>query len=63
VEHASGSKVLPEFRVLRIVNILRLLFSIQMIQIAEELIEAVKRGEELILVPQMVLAKLAGGVT
>jgi hypothetical protein len=34
-----------------------------MIQIAEELIEAVKRGEELILVPQMVLAKLAGGVT
>ena len=63
VKHASGSKPLPEFRVLRIINILRLLLGIQMIQIAKELVEAVKRGEELVLVSQMVLAKLAGHVT
>ena len=41
---------------------LRLVLGIEVIQIAEELIEAVRRGEKLIPISEMVLTKLACGV-
>ena len=62
VQHASGSEPLLELRVLRIVRVLRLFLGIQVIEVAEELVEAVHRRQELVLVAQMVLAELAGGV-
>jgi hypothetical protein len=43
--------------------VLRLVLSIEVIEIAEELIEAVNRGQELIAVAKMVLAELPGSVT
>ena len=47
---------------LRIVGILRLFLGVQVVEIAEELVEAVDGGQKLVAVAQMVLAELAGGV-
>ena len=41
---------------------LRLFLGVQVIQIAEELVEAMNGGQKLVLVSQVVLAELAGGV-
>jgi hypothetical protein len=60
VQHASGSEALLELRVLRIVRVFRLFLRIKVIEVAEELVEAVRRRQELVLVAQMVLAELAG---
>jgi hypothetical protein len=65
VQHPAGAEVLAEVgEVLRcwIVPQLRFLFGIQVIEVAEELIETVHRRQMLIPVAQMVLAELAGGV-
>ena len=48
--------------VLRIVGVLRLFLGVEVIEIAEELVEAVHRRQELVVVAEMVLAELAGGV-
>ena len=45
-----------------IVDVLRLFLGIQVIQVAEELVEAVGGGQVLVLVAEVVLAELAGGV-
>ena len=42
---------------------LGLILSVKVIKIAEELIEAVNRGQELVAVAKMVLAELPGRVT
>ena len=49
-------------QVLRIVGMRRVFHRVQVIQVAEELVEAVDGGQELIEVAQVVLAELAGGV-
>ena len=60
VDHvARADRVL---QVLRIVAVRRVLHRIQVVEVAEELIEAVHRRQELVEVAQMVLAELAGGV-
>ena len=41
---------------------LRLVFGIQVIEVAEELVEAVHRGQEFVAVAEMVLAELPGRV-
>ena len=41
---------------------LRLLLGVEVVEVAEELVEAVHRRQELVAVAQMVLAELAGGV-
>src|SRR4029450_11318906 len=41
---------------------LRLLLGIEVVEVAEELVEAVRRREELVLVAQVVLAELSGGI-
>ena len=62
VQHAARAEALLERRVLRIVRILRLFLGIEVIEVAEELVEAVHRRQKFVLVAQMVLAELAGGV-
>ena len=49
-------------QILRIVGMERVFHRVQVIQVAEEFVEAVDGGQEFILVAQMVLAELAGGV-
>ena len=47
---------------LRVVGVLRLLLGVEVVEIAEELVEAVDRRQELVAVAEMVLAELAGRV-
>src|SRR5262249_46301527 len=53
---------LLEGGVFRIVGILRFFLGVQVIEVAEKLIEAMVGGQELVLVAQMVLAELTGDV-
>src|SRR6266542_829004 len=62
MNHTPGTELLPERGVLRIVHVLRLLLCVQVVEVAEELVEAVVRGQVLIQVAEMVLAELAGGI-
>ncbi len=62
LEHAAGTVALAELRVLRVVLVLRLFLRVEVVEVAEELIEAVHRRQVLVAVPQMVLAELAGRV-
>jgi hypothetical protein len=52
-----------ECRVLRVILLLGLFLGVEMIEIAEELIEPVHRRQELVAVAESVLAELAGGVS
>ena len=49
-------------QLLRVVGMRRVFHRVQVIQVAEELIEAVNGGQELVAVAEVVLAELAGGV-
>src|SRR5262249_57981964 len=60
MDHAAPAELLLELGVLRIVDALRLLLGVEVIEIAEELVEAVCRREKLVAVAQVVLAELAG---
>jgi hypothetical protein len=62
VDHAARAVLLLELRILRVVVALGLLFGIQVIKVAEELVEAVRGGQVLVAVAQVVLAELAGRV-
>ena len=62
VDHTPGSESIAKLGVLRVVRMFRLVLGVQVIEIPIELIEAVARREELILVTKVVLAELSGGV-
>jgi hypothetical protein len=63
VDHAARTEALAKLRILRIVGHLRLFLGVQVVEIAEELVEAVVGGQHVVQVAQVVLAKLACGVT
>src|SRR5215468_6908407 len=48
VDHTAGTELLLEFGILGVVNVLRLFFGIQVIEIAEEFVEAVRARKKLI---------------
>ena len=58
----ARTELRPEGRVLRIVRVFRLVLGVEVIEIAEELVEAVHGRQELVAVAEMVLAELAGRV-
>ena len=62
VQHAARAELLLERRILRIVGQLRLFLGVQVIEVAEELVEAVHGRQVLVPVAEVVLAELAGGV-
>ena len=62
VQNPARPELLPKRRVLRIVRQLGFLFGVEVIQVAEELVEAVHGRQVLVAVTQVVLAELAGGV-
>ena len=61
-ENAARSELGPELRVLGVVRILRLFLGVEMVEIAEELVEAMHGRQILVAVAEMVLAELPGGV-
>ena len=64
VQHAARAEPLLELREVlrRVVGVLRLLLGVEVIEVAEELVEAVHGRQELVAVAEVVLAELAGGV-
>src|SRR5262245_5580928 len=66
VQHAPRAEVLLEIREVllrRIVTQLRFLLGIQVVEIAEELVEAVHRRQVLVFVAEVVFAELTSGIT
>ena len=62
MQHAARPELLPELGILRIVVGLGLLLGIEVVEIAEELVEPVHGRQVLVAVAEVVLAELAGGV-
>ena len=62
VQHAARPEPLAEFGILGIVRLFGFLFGVEVVQVAEELVEAVHGGQVLVAVAEVVLAELAGGV-
>ena len=63
MEYAAWPELLLELGVFRIVRIFRVFLGIQMVQIAEELIESMNGRQKSVLVAKMVLPELAGCVS
>jgi hypothetical protein len=63
LHHATRPKLRLERWILRIVRIFRFIFGIQMIEVAEELVETMHGGQEFIAIPEMILAELSGRVS
>ena len=63
VKHATRPELLEVFRILGIVGQLRLFLGVQVIEIAEELVEAIDRRQRLVAVADMVLAELSSGIS
>src|SRR5208283_987429 len=61
-EHAARAKAQFELGVLRIFGVLRFVLGIEMVEIAEELVETVNRRQEFVAVTEMVLAELPGHI-
>src|SRR5262245_3616991 len=53
MQHAARTKLLLELGILRIVRALRFFLRIQVIEVAEKLVEAMVRRQKLVTVPQM----------
>ena len=62
MHHAARAEVFAELRVLRVVVHLRLFLGIEVVEIAEELVEAVIGRQHVVQVAEVVLAELPGGV-
>src|SRR5262249_1453324 len=62
VKDAARAELLFEFRILGIVRILRLLFRVKVIEIAEELVEAVSSRQEFVAIAQVIFTKLTANV-
>jgi len=62
VQHAAGPELLAELGILWVVRQFGFLFGVEVIQVAEELVEAVHRGQVLVAVAEVVLSELASGV-
>ena len=63
LQHAARTVLLQEFRVLGIVELLRLLLFVQVIEVAVELVEAVHGRQAFVAIAEVVLAELSRGVT
>ena len=63
MDYAARPEAFAELRVLGIVRVLRFFFGVEVIEIAEELIETVASGKKLVFIPQVVLPKLPGSVS
>jgi hypothetical protein len=58
-QHAARARTSPELGILRIIRILRFLFRVEVIEVAEELVEAVHRRQMFVAIAEVVLAELA----
>ena len=62
LQHAARAVFFSELRILRIVRIVGLFLGIEMVEVSEELVEAVYGRQVLVAVAEVVLPELASGV-
>ena len=62
VDHTPRAVFLPQRRIFEVVHILRLLLRVEVVERAHELVEAVRGGQSLVGVAEVVLAELRGHV-
>ena len=62
LQHAARAELLLELGALGVVGVLRFLLGVEVVEVAEELVEPVDRRQHLVLVADVVLAELAGRV-
>jgi hypothetical protein len=62
MQDAARPELCLESRVLRIIGVLRVLFRVQVVQVAIEFIEAMDGWQPFVLVAQVILAELAGRI-
>ncbi len=62
MNNTPGAELLAKCWILWVVDIFRLVLGVEVVQVAEELVEAVIGGQVLIAVTQVILAELAGGI-
>src|SRR5262249_23763759 len=62
VKDTARTVFLFEFRILRVITVLWLLFGVEVVEIAEEFVEPVNSRQELIAIAQMVLTKLTADI-
>src|SRR5215472_16833336 len=62
MQHTPGSKFLFELRIFGIVRVFGLLFGVEVVEVAEELVKAMNRGQILVAIAEVVFAELAGSV-
>ena len=62
VQHAARAELRLEGRILRVVDILRFLLGIEVVEVAEPFVEPVDRGQHVVAVAEVVLAELAGRI-
>ena len=62
MKHTSRSELLFERRIFRVELLLRFLFGIEVIEVAEELAEPMYRRKEFVAVTQVILSELSAGI-
>jgi len=62
MQHAARTEHFFELRILRVVRQLRLFLGVEVVQVAEELVEAVNGRKKLVAIAEVVFAELARGV-
>jgi hypothetical protein len=62
LQYAARAEFRAKFGILGIIRVLRLLLGIEVVEVAEELVEAVYGRQMLVAIAEMILAELAGGV-
>jgi hypothetical protein len=55
-----GPNIALNFGIFRVVGVFRFLFGVQVVQVAEEYVEAVNRRHKIITIPEVVLPELSG---
>src|SRR5262245_51599660 len=63
MDHAARGVALAHFRVLEVIGMLWLVLGVEVIERSEKLLEAVRRRQVLVEVAQVILPKLASGVS
>jgi hypothetical protein len=62
VKHTARPELLFERRIFRVELLLRFLFGIEVIEVAEELVEPMYRRKEFVAVTQVILSELSAGI-
>ena len=58
MEHATRTKLRSEFRTLRIIRVFRLLFGVEVVEIAKKFVEPVNRRQKFVTVAKVIFAYL-----